>query len=228
MDIHKPKPFHSVKEFLSEISVVVIGIVIALGGEQLVEMFHWHEIVESERTVLHADIQDQVQIIVARSVQRDCVERRLAELDTVLARHKGRQPLGLAGPVGRPQNSTSDDSLWRVAITSQAVSRMSAEERGDLSGSYSNFMNFFNLQREADAAWMDVAVLDRADLLEEGDWVLLRKAVAKLHLMEDRIELVAPYVIETVNAGFKAPKVTLEEALHSDYSKALCRPLLAQ
>lgn len=228
MDIHKPKPFHSVKEFFSEIAVVVVGIAIALGGEQLVEKFHWHEMLESERAVLHADISGQLQIIAFREVQRDCVDRRLAELDTVLRRHKDRQPLGLAGPVGRPQNNASDDNLWRVAITGQAVNRMSAEERGDFSNIYSNLMNFYGLQREADSAWMEAAMLDRADLLEDGDWVLLRKAVTKLHLMEDRIEGVAPFVVHVITGSEKAPDVKLEDATTSDYSRAICHPLLAK
>ena len=29
MDIHKPKPFHSLKELLSELCILVIGIIIA-------------------------------------------------------------------------------------------------------------------------------------------------------------------------------------------------------
>lgn len=37
VDIHKPKPVHSIREFLSEIGVIVVGIAIALTGEQLVE-----------------------------------------------------------------------------------------------------------------------------------------------------------------------------------------------
>jgi len=37
MDIHKPKPVHSWREFLSEILVVVTGIAIALAGEQAIQ-----------------------------------------------------------------------------------------------------------------------------------------------------------------------------------------------
>jgi hypothetical protein len=31
MHIHKPKPLHGVREFLSEIGVIVVGVLIALG-----------------------------------------------------------------------------------------------------------------------------------------------------------------------------------------------------
>lgn len=46
MHIHKPKPLHGVREFSSEISVIVVGILIALGLEQTVESLHWRHKVE--------------------------------------------------------------------------------------------------------------------------------------------------------------------------------------
>jgi hypothetical protein len=40
MHVHKIKPVHGWREFASEIMVIVIGIVIAIGGEQVVEWSH--------------------------------------------------------------------------------------------------------------------------------------------------------------------------------------------
>jgi hypothetical protein len=48
MDIHKPKPVHSWREFFSEIIVIVTGIVIALRGRKVVEAIHWHHKVQSD------------------------------------------------------------------------------------------------------------------------------------------------------------------------------------
>jgi hypothetical protein len=45
MEIHKPKPVHSLKELLNEVGVIVISIVLALGAEQIVEAIHWHNAV---------------------------------------------------------------------------------------------------------------------------------------------------------------------------------------
>ena len=37
MEVHKPKPIHSWREFLGEITVIVIGVVIALSAEQMLQ-----------------------------------------------------------------------------------------------------------------------------------------------------------------------------------------------
>jgi hypothetical protein len=40
MHVHKPKAAHGLREFLSEIAILVIGILIALSAEQVVEQVH--------------------------------------------------------------------------------------------------------------------------------------------------------------------------------------------
>jgi hypothetical protein len=42
VEIHKPKPAHNLREFFSEVAVVLVGIVIALAGEQMLISLEWH------------------------------------------------------------------------------------------------------------------------------------------------------------------------------------------
>lgn len=49
MDIPKPKPWRGGPEFLKEIGTIVIGVLIALAGEQIVETLNWrHKTAEAE------------------------------------------------------------------------------------------------------------------------------------------------------------------------------------
>ena len=50
MHIHKPKATHGLREFLSEISVIVVGVLIALALEQGVEWLHRRHIVAEAET----------------------------------------------------------------------------------------------------------------------------------------------------------------------------------
>ena len=53
MDIHKPKPWRGVREFLKEYVIIVIGVLTALGGEQAVEWGRTHREVGEARAALH-------------------------------------------------------------------------------------------------------------------------------------------------------------------------------
>ena len=56
MDIHKPKPWHGVREFLKEYVIIVVGVLTALGGEQVVEWAHRQSEVAEAREALHAEL----------------------------------------------------------------------------------------------------------------------------------------------------------------------------
>ena len=43
MHIHLPKPLHGWREFLGEVGIIVIGVLIALGAEQVIEDIRWQE-----------------------------------------------------------------------------------------------------------------------------------------------------------------------------------------
>ena len=43
MHLHPPKPVHGWRAFFGEVGIIVIGVLIALGAEQVVETVHWNE-----------------------------------------------------------------------------------------------------------------------------------------------------------------------------------------
>ena len=56
MDLHKPKPWHGVREFLKEYVIIVVGVLTALGAEQLVEQLHWREQIRATKEALLPEI----------------------------------------------------------------------------------------------------------------------------------------------------------------------------
>ncbi len=45
MDIHKPKPWHGLREFLKEYVIIVVGVLTALGAQQVAEALHGRHVV---------------------------------------------------------------------------------------------------------------------------------------------------------------------------------------
>src|SRR5215475_11794644 len=56
MEIHKPRPAHSWREFLTELGTIVLGICIALAGEQTIEWLHWRSEVEEAKAVIASEV----------------------------------------------------------------------------------------------------------------------------------------------------------------------------
>ena len=64
MEIHAPtKPVESIREFLIHLSMVTIGILIALGLEQAVEAWHHHEPGVEARENISNEIRDNKQAV---------------------------------------------------------------------------------------------------------------------------------------------------------------------
>ena len=56
MHVHLPKPLHGWRAFTGEVGIIVIGVLIALGAEQVVESWQWHEKVAVVRKSLVGEL----------------------------------------------------------------------------------------------------------------------------------------------------------------------------
>jgi len=84
MHFHLPKPLHGWREFAGEVGIIVIGVLIALGAEQLVERLHHHSQVHGAIEKLRAEgaINDRVLDYDLQELQRSVavVDRDLVAL----------------------------------------------------------------------------------------------------------------------------------------------------
>jgi len=58
MHFHLPKPLHGWRGFAGEVGIIVLGVLIALGAEQLVRTIHERSEVQQLRDALHAELAD--------------------------------------------------------------------------------------------------------------------------------------------------------------------------
>lgn len=176
MHIHKPKAVHGLREFLSEIGVIVLGVLIALCAEQTVEWMHWREVVSVERKGLDAEMSDDWDSIHARLDMQPCVDARLSEIATLFRRHDAGQPLGQTGPVGRPMYSVTSRAAWQMAIADQSLAHMEPDARAQYASAVGMHDAFTGLTAQERAAWGALQQLNHPATLLPADWSELRKA----------------------------------------------------
>ena len=56
MHVHLPKPLHGWRAFVGEVGIIVIGVLIALSAEQLIEWVHWQAKVGGAETAIGRDL----------------------------------------------------------------------------------------------------------------------------------------------------------------------------
>jgi hypothetical protein len=132
MEIHKPKPIHNWREFLTEIGVVVLGVCIALAAEQAVEAIHWHNKVVEARDVIATELSYSVANAIERMAMERCGERRLDALGQILdtASRTGRLPP--VGDIGMMPLRQWTSGGWDGVMASQTVTHFPRQQLAGL------------------------------------------------------------------------------------------------
>lgn len=128
MDIHKPKPFQNWREFLSEVAIIVVGVAIALSGEQAVEALHWNHKVEQAEHAMRIEIGlDDGPQAVGRAAIAPCLEQQLDGLEAAIRAKRPKAEIGKLAEAYHPISVTWDTESWKSATTTQAPSHMPQE-----------------------------------------------------------------------------------------------------
>src|SRR4051812_11839379 len=77
VEIHKPKLIHNLREFLKEVGIIVLGVSIALAGEQAVEHWRAHQQYLADRQAMRTELALGITNISRRNGFASCIALRL-------------------------------------------------------------------------------------------------------------------------------------------------------
>ena len=188
MHFHLPKPLHGWREFAGEVGIIVIGVLIALAAEQVVEWLHWHLMVADTRQALDRELAVDLGVVQARVEQAPCISRRLSELTIVFRRHANRQPLALKGPLGQPQFPHIDTNVWDTVVADGATSHMPLDVRLRYSRLYAAIFWFHDKTDEESDAWSHLSQFEDHDVMTEQDWSAIRQWKARAQSLAAKVD----------------------------------------
>ena len=128
MDIHKPKPWHGVREFLKEYVIIVVGVLTALGGEQGAEWMRWQHEVRAGREHLREEIRFDERVYAHRVDVASCVQKNLTAVKIVIA---GLRSDKHADPVPEfisPENGPVRHEIWNSLSAAQVLVHFPKDE----------------------------------------------------------------------------------------------------
>jgi hypothetical protein len=127
MHFHLPKPLHGWREFAGEVGIIVIGVLIALGAEQVVEHFHDRlELRDAEGAMVSELRDDNLPQAYTRAAIFNCYADQLDAIEKAVASKDRVKVLQLARQY-QPVIRTWDDDAWKAAITSQVLVQTGAK-----------------------------------------------------------------------------------------------------
>lgn len=181
MHFHLPKPLHGWREFSGEVGIIVIGVLIALGAEQVVEEVHWDHQAEHAKASLQDEMADHYFTASEIAIVQPCIDSQLAALEQPLLA-AGRYvpaptystPLG-ATPYRAPTRVWADDA-WKSVSAEGAVAHLDPGLRLLLSGYYAQIAALRAANHDTDLIWFRLRILSdpiqpdsttRANLIQE-------------------------------------------------------------
>jgi len=179
MDIHKPKPWHGVHEFLKEIGTIVIGVLIALGAEAVVEKLHEQRLSDEARAAVRAEIGLDLANLQRRAQWQPCIDRRLSELSDLLTKAERGEPFEPAQTIGNPGAPLVTTGRWEAATAGGRTSLLGLDEQRNFAGVYSEFASVFRQELAEREAWGDLEALE--GVTRPSPELLARARVALAH-----------------------------------------------
>ena len=148
MHIHPPKPPHSWSDLLREVGVIVVGILLALGAEQIIERLHWREQTRIADEGMAVELHDSLMFAYERVIIDPCLRGQIRLLNTRLVQrgpHWAATPHAVLGSVigselpraYRAPNRYYRSDLWTNAVSSGIIGHMAPDHVQSLSARYS-------------------------------------------------------------------------------------------
>ena len=154
MQFHLPKPIHGWREFAGEVGIIVIGVLIALGAQQVVEAANWRDKVASAKRSIDFEINDQLDYSQEVINFASCTGPFINALELAILRHDRAAIAKLhdARPPFEPHPWRS--TAWQSALSTQVADHLGQDELDQYA---LIFTSFNDIARHQDAIINDFA-----------------------------------------------------------------------
>ena len=226
MHVQLPKPLHGWREFAGEVGIIVLGVLIALGAEQLIQTIHSQREVAQFRSAVDLELATTLAAYRYRVDQEPCVKQRLGELRRWLDSSRAGTTLAPAGEIGRPSLYSFLTSVWKSS-SPNVMNNLSLVTRERYAGLY-DFAGLVDGQLDQEAEiWRSLNAFNGASQLSPEDRSKIADLAYRAKSVDDLVLSNYPWFKQNAAEMGIAPAWGDRGKFVTPPDPAFCRPLFA-
>jgi hypothetical protein len=228
MRIRIPTPLKGWRVFAGEVGTILVGVLLALGAQELVQNLHWTREVKETRGALDAEVARDLAAFDYRFDQRPCVAKRLSELGRWAESHRSGTPLKLKKDIQPPPGFEIRSAVWEVT-DGEIATRIPLQAKLGYATIYDSMKSFSDLTDSEEEQWIALLQFQNSLRLEEADLQTVENAIRLLGAMN---EALAGYRI-AIDKSAHELKITPDKDIEAKsspviakWNQEMCKPLL--
>jgi hypothetical protein len=158
----QPRRWRGLPNFLREILIVVLGVLIALGAQQVVETIHEERVSNEARESVRAELNLNVTNFKRREAVQACIDQKLSAIGQRLDAAERGAPFEAIGYVGTPPSPALAMHRWEPATAGGRTSLLPIDEQRDLARVYIELTRTDRRQFDEENIWGQLAALEGA------------------------------------------------------------------
>lgn len=214
VDTPSSSKIDSLRDFVREIVIIVIGVAIALGAGELVDDWNWRQEVAIIKDSLDDELSGTLFAAQERIKIADCQRRTLDRLDQIADDARGTLAIRHA-PISR--NRLWGSAAWEAAVASGAIAHMDHDERNTYALLFSFMPLFRDLNIRQQELWARIAAYRRPRNLTDESRARFVETVSELRSLTETMNHAAAQFVQAARP--------LNIAVTSADAAALQRPL---
>jgi hypothetical protein len=205
VDIHKPKPWHGIREFLKEYLIIVVGVLTALAAEALVETLRHHAEAAEARDAIRAEIVDDITRIEQRDFAHGCVQTRLDEIARIVDEAAPDGRMRSPSWIGRPPRYGVETARWDAASQSGRVSLLASDWQSRFGFLYTTLRYYYGLNNAEQQTWSKLDGLTGLDRLTPDGKLAIKGEIEQGRFYDDSMHQVAAIIMSRAAAEGLGP-----------------------
>jgi hypothetical protein len=197
---HLPKPLHGWREFAGEVGIIVVGVLIALGAEQVVEKTHQQqEGVQAER-VIRNELGLNLGRLQSRRAIYGCVRGRLEEIQKLLDGTNANPNFVTPSWIGRPQYWSFLNSRWEAESQAGRAALVDSGRLSEYGVMYNRMQNLLDEMDAEQADWAKLRTLEHLHQLDSSAALQMNFTLQDARYRNWRLALVTDQLFAMANA----------------------------